>query len=338
MKSLLFHGALLAVASVVSLGVWTRDEEGDAPKTATVEVWGGSPEAVESVSYETKQRKVRLEKRTDEAGRWYVARFEKQDEAPFVHPPIDGAPTPPPPPPGPRQTQTFVAVKAADVLVQSLAPLQALRAVGKVAPARAAEFGLDKPEGTLRLRIGGKEQVLTVGAPTPGGGERYAKYAASGEVFAISSELTDTLVAADTRLMERDLHGFSEDEVTRVRLLKGGKQRELVRVADKKDAWADAATPTKADETLVNWMTKLSRVRVTEYVEKPTSPLSPDAAVIRVEYLAGSRPLGYLELYKQPGQQGASDYLARTEYVRWPAKVLASAAEQVDRDLASVLK
>lgn len=337
MKSLLFHGALLAVASVVSLGVWTRDEEGDAPESAMVEVWGGSPEAVESVSYETKQRKVRLEKRTDEAGRWYVARFEKQDEAPFVHPPIDGAPTPPTPP-AQRQTQSFVAVKAADELVKGLAPLQALRAVGKVAPARAAEFGLDKPEGTLRLRIGGKEQVLTVGGPTPGGGERYAKYAASGDVFAISSELTDTLVAADTRLMERDLHGFSEDEVTRVRLLKGGKQRELVRVVDKKDAWADAATPTKADETLVNWMTKLSRMRVTEYVEKPATPLSPDAAVIRVEYLAGSRPLGYLELFKQAGEQATSDYLARTEHVRWPVKVLASAAEQVDRDLASVLK
>jgi len=52
----------------------------------------------------------------------------------------------------------------------------------------------------------------------------------------------------------------------------------------------------------------------------------------------GSRELGYLELYKLPGEAGKAKYLVKTEHTRWYAEVLASIAEQVEQDLGSVVK
>jgi hypothetical protein len=229
----------------------------------------------------------------------------------------------------------FVGVKAAGELVEKLAKFSAVRALGKVDAGRAAEFGLDKPEGTLKIKIAGKEHVLTIGANTPGATERYAKYGASGEVFAISGDILQSLQFADSRLMERDFHAFELEEVTRIRVTRGGKSRELLRLAGKKDAWADAATPTKADESFGNWMTKLARVRITDYVEAPAKlPAGPS---VRVEYFVGERNAGFLELYEVSGEPG-KEYLGKSEHTRWFAKVLGSAAEQAVQDAATLFR
>lgn len=336
MKGLLVHAGLLVVSSAMALSIWLRDEEADQPKAQEVEVWSGKPESVEAVSYESKSRKVRLEPRKDAQGRWYVAHFEKTEESPASHPPIDGG-AHPPVPEGKRTKETFVAVKQAEDLVKKLAPFMALRSIGKSDPAKAADYGLDTPEGTLKVKIAGKEHALTIGGQTPGGAERYAKYGSPGELFAISGELTQSLSYADTRLMERELHGYMPEEVDTIKLSRAGKVREVVRVPGKQDAWADASTPTKPDETVVNWLTKLERVRVTEYVEKLPTPVRPDDLVIRVDYFGRGKNLGYLELYKTTSDK-SPEYLARTEYVRWYTKVVNSAAEQVERDVGTLFK
>jgi hypothetical protein len=334
LKGQLLHLGLLGVAGVLALGVWTRDDDGKlASKTSEVEVWGGTPDAVTAVSFESKTRKVRIEPKKDALGRWYVGTVDK-DEASPVNPhggDANAAPSPPK-----HTTVRFVAVKAADDFMKTLAPLHALRAVGKVEGTRAEEFGLDKPEGTLKLTVDGKPQSLVIGGATPGGSERYAR-AGSGDVFAISGDVVQNLLYAESRLPERDLQPFKADEATRVRVSKGGKTRDLSRVPDKKEGWADTATPTKLDETAGNWMTKLGRLHVQDWLEKPAQALAADSSVVRVDYFAGSKALGSLELYKVPGEKG-NEYLARSEYGRWYARVVTSSAEQVDQDLGSIVK
>jgi len=341
MKGLSIHLVLLALASGTALKVWTRDAEQDKPGAAEVEVWSGTADSVESVSLETKQRKVRIEPKKDAAGRYYVVRLEKDEPQapPPQPPPHDGAPpAPPPPAPPPKlQKMAFVGVKAADETIGKLAKFSAVRALGKVDAGRAAEFGLDKPEGTLRIKIAGKEHLLTIGGNTPGATERYAKYGTSGEVFAISGDIMQSLQFADSRLMERDFHAFELDEVTKIRVTKGGKSRELVRVEGKKDAWADPATPAKADESFGNWLTKLNRVRVTDYVETPPSPPAPENLSVRIDYFVGPKNAGFLELYKVQGGP-STEYLGKSEQTRWFAKVLESAAEQADQDSATLFK
>jgi uncharacterized protein DUF4340 len=338
LKGQLLHLGLLGVSAVLAFGVWTRDEDAQlSSKPSEVEVWAGGPDSVTALSFESSTRKLRLEPKKDALGRWYVGTLEK-DEPAVANSPHGAAGAPPTTPavPPKRTTSRFVGVKAADEFLKTLAPLRALRAVGKIEGTRAEEFGFDKPEGTLKLNIAGKPQSLVIGGATPGGTERYAK-ATSGDVFAISGEIVQNLLYADSRLAERDLQPFKPEEATRVRVSKAGKSRELSRVPDKNEGWADLATPNKLDETAGNWMTKLGRLHVQDWIEKPTAAPGPDNLVVRVDYFAGSKALGSLELYKLPAEKG-NEYLAKTEYGRWFAKVITSAAEQVDQDSTSIVK
>ncbi|MFZ5891351.1 MAG: DUF4340 domain-containing protein [Myxococcota bacterium] len=336
MKSIVVHVGLLAIAGAAAFSIWTREEKPEQEKADTVDVWSGSPEAVEAVSFEGKQRSVKIQPKKDAVGSWYVVTLDKEVAAPAPHPSVDGG-APPPAPAPKHEVSTFLSMKAGSELMKKLAPLKALRSLGKLEPGKLADYGLDKPEGTLKLKVGGKEQLLTVGAQTIGGSERYAKYGASGEVFAIEGDLIQTLTFADSRLTERELHSFENDDVKSIRISKGPKNREVVRVAEKKGAWADTASPNKPDETVVNWMTKVDRLRALEFVEKPAQLPTPEQAVVRLDYSSAGKNLGFLELYKVAGEKGP-EYLGRTEYTRWYVKVVSSSAEQVEQDLGAILK
>jgi hypothetical protein len=84
-------------------------------------------------------------------------------------------------------------------------------------------------------------------------------------------------------------------------------------------------------------MTKVGRLRVMDYVENPPAPLTPESQVVRLEYFGGQKSLGFLELFKVPGEK-ASEYLMRSEQTRWHVKALSNVGEQVEQDLGSVLK
>ncbi len=144
------------------------------------------------------------------------------------------------------------------------------------------------------------ERSSVVLTTTPGGSERYARYQNSGEVFAISGDIAQSLMFGDSRLPERELHGFKNEDIARVRVQKGGKTRELVPVKGKNEGWGDIASPTKQDETAGNWMSKLGRLRGSDFVEKPAKPLRPEDAIVRVEYFDGGKSVGFIELYKLP--------------------------------------
>lgn len=335
MKPLALHGALLLASAALAYSVWNRDEPPPEKQASQVDVWSGNQAGFSKLSFEGKTRKVRLESQKDALGYYYVTTVDSEEPpTPVGHMVPSAAPLKPPEP----KTSRFVSVKAGETLVKALSPLKALRAVGKIGADRAEEFGLDKPEGTLKVTLDGKEQVLLLGGTAPGGSDRYVKYQNSGEVFAISGDIAQSLLFADSRLPEREPHGFKNDEVGRVRIQKGAKSRELTRVKEKNDGWGDLATPTKQDETAGNWMTKVSRLRGSEFVEKPPTALKPADALVRVDYFdPASKPLGFVELYKLAGEKG-NEYLIRTEWERWYVKVPSSTGEQVENDLGSVLK
>jgi len=340
MRVLLFHGGALVVAAALALGIWTKDESTSKEvAAAAVEVWGGSPEQIELIAFDAPARKVRLEAKKDEQGRYFVSTVEKESSkssTPPNHPPIDGGSADKPEPEKKRETQRFIAVKQAEELTKKLAPLMAVRTVGKIEGNRAEEFGLDKPDGTLKVKIAGREHALVIGAAT-GGQERYAKLLSTNTVYAVPGDIAQSMLAAESRLIERGFHGFDEAEVTRVKISKGGKTREAVRPTEKKSGWADPANPTKVDETIGNYMTKVNGLKVIEYVEKPATAPRPEHAVVRIDYYSGSKPVGFLEVFKFPGEK-VNEYLARTEYGRWYVKVSATLADPLDQDLSGVLK
>jgi hypothetical protein len=103
---------------------------------------------------------------------------------------------------------------------------------------------------------------------------------------------------------------------------------------EQKRFWADQATPDQNDETAGNWMTKLDRLRPTEYAA--SAPEKPEI-VARVDY-SGGAATGFLELVRVAGTAEKPDYFIRTERTRLYAKVTRSLAEQAAEDVAGIVR
>jgi Domain of unknown function (DUF4340) len=340
----LIHVGVLAASVVVAAVVWTRDKEPKALAAGDTPVWSGRSGDVQKVTYESKTRKVAVEAKSDATGRYFVGTVEKDTAAPPAG--KDGGPPPTPPPATAAKTTVgFVSVTAGEKLADALGPLKALRALGKIGDDRAAEFGLADPEATVVVTLSGAEHKLSVGSATPGGGDRYVKDPASGEVYVLKGDAIRNLESADSLLLEHELHEWKEADVQKAHVEAGGKGRDLVRGgAEAKRFWADAATPDGNDETLGNWMSKLDRLRPTDFAQ--TGPEGKEL-VLRVEY-TGKKPLGWVEIVKVPGatdrlgsaSAGADKpaYYLRTERTRLFGKVPTPLAEQVEQDLGTIVK
>lgn len=332
-RGLLVHVGLFVLASAGAAKMWMRDEQPKALAQTEATVWTGRAADVERVVFDGKTKKVTLEAKKDELGAYYVGALERN-----ATPPPAGSAAAPTPPPASKGKTEFVAVGAAQKLVEAMAPLKALRALGRIPEDRAAEFGLDQPEGTLVVTLKGAERKIVVGGTTPGGGDRYVRDPASGELYVIDGDAVRDLDTAESRLVERDLHEWKEAEVTSADVKAGDKTRQVVRGGPEgKRFWADPSAADQKDETIANWMSKVDRLRPTEYVM--TTPADKQD-ILRIDYSAGSRKLGFVEIARIPAAEAAGkpDYLVRTERTRLFAKVPATTAEQIEQDLGSILK
>jgi len=212
--------------------------------------------------------------------------------------------------------------------------------LGKVPDAQKADFGFDKEDAKLFLKVGGKDHTLVFGGTTPGGTDYYAKDAATGNAYVVSGSMFRDFTNADTRLVEHKLHSFEDSDVKRVKITAGGATRELVRSTEKKDAWTKPGAPTEKDETASNWMSKVERLRSTSYAGETLSPPPAIAdQVLKIEYFDDRKPIGTLEITRRPGQNpdDKTEYVAKTEHTRWYATLIRSQAEQIDQDLKSVV-
>jgi len=59
----------------------------------------------------------------------------------------------------------------------------------------------------------------------------------TGDVFAISGNIAQNMLFAESRLVERNLHAYQADELKGAKVTRGTLSRELVRLEDKKDGW-----------------------------------------------------------------------------------------------------
>jgi hypothetical protein len=339
-RGLVIHGAILALAGALALRTWTKDES-VAPKAGETELWPLRVKDVQEVRFESKAGVIRVEPREDTAGKYFIGTVKKNPEPKKEPPPAGSAaitPEKPPEPEEPKSSQ-FIATKEAEELVNQLAPLKALRVLGKLTDAQKEEFGFHQDEGKLFVRAGGAERSLIFGGSTPGGTDRYAKDATSGNAYVVAGSILRDLTSADQRLIQHDLHGWEAAAAKRVKITVGDAKRELVRSEASKDAWAKPEEPGGKDETASNWLSKVERLRVTSYLSDKLEPAPAIAdTVVRVDYYDERKPIGYVEIIRRPGETpDKQEYVARTEHTRWYATVVRSAAEQIDQDLKSVI-
>lgn len=330
------HLVLLGIAAGASVSVWTRDKK-PVVSAGEVTVWNGRASDVQRIVFESKSKKVSLEARKDAQGRWFYGVSETQSPAK-----ADAGPPPPP------KVATFVSVTQGTRIAEALAPLKALREVGKIGDDRAAEFGMKEPDGSLSVTLDGKERKLVIGGHTPGGGDRYVRDESANLVYVIKGEVPRDLESGDSTLSEREPHGFKDIDLESVRILARGKTRDVLRRGpESKRIWADPSDPTKADETVSNWIAKVDRLRPIEYLDAP--PATPEP-VVRIEYKVKGVQGAFLEIAKVPltappppaptptTPTPKSDFIVRTERTRQWAKVYGPVAEQVEQDLASIVR
>ncbi|MFO0593288.1 MAG: DUF4340 domain-containing protein [Polyangiaceae bacterium] len=335
-RSIFIHAGLAVTSAVIALGVWTRDKQAKPVAQGEVTVWPGRPADVERIVYEGKKKRLELTSKKDDAGRYFVGTFEKEKSAP--KPPADPDGGAPPPEPAPEKTTvSLVSITPAEKLLDLIAPLKSARAVGQVAADKESDFGLNEPEGTLTVKIRDAEHKLVIGGPTPGGGDRYAREPSTGDVFILKADVFRSVDSPESSMMERDLHDWKDPEIAAAKLSAGGKSATIVRGGpETKRFWASAESKDQADETIGNWMSKIDRMRPTEYVEKLPDP---HETVVRIDYAGAGGPLGYLEIVRGPASDsGKAQYYVVTERTRLYGKVPGSAGEQVEQDLSALVK
>jgi len=355
-RSIGLHVFLFVGASVLGLRAWTSEGE-TTKKAVAAELWPGRLADLQRIEFRTDKKVLTLEPKEDEGGRYYVGLMETVTtaEKPKSTGADAGAPVghgqdphgqdphghgePAPPTAEDSAPKRFISLTKGKELAESLANLKASRALGKIPPERLEEFGFDKADhGTLKVVVLGKEHTLALGEKTPGGSDRYVRNPETGEGYVIAGSIANDLTSADNRLVEREFHDFGEEKVAKVVLKTAAASREIVRL--EKDFWARPESPDTKDETVSNWMTKVDRLRVTNYVETLEPAPKPEEQVVRVEYLNDrGRLLGFLDVIRRPAADSKDrpEYVARSERTRWHATVLRSTAEQIDQDLSSVM-
>jgi hypothetical protein len=243
--------------------------------------------------------------------------------------------------PPPMKTDRFVAVTDVGKLAGKLVPLKAIRSLGKLDPARNAEFGFDGAElARVKLVVGGTARELVFGGKTPGGQDVYVRTADGDQTYVVDGQIARDLEAAESRLLERALHSWDDDDALKAKVTVGEQVRTLGRNPDKKSFWADPANLAEKDETATNWLTKLERLRVVQYVEKPEPAPEP---VFSVEYYSDKgKLLGKIEVAKRAADPSKADakpeYLARSEHTRWWGQVIQSTGEQLAQDATGVVQ
>ena len=254
-------------------------------------------------------------------------------------------------------TKSFRGNDQAEKLFEQFGPLRVVRALGTVDDKKAKELGLDVSKKSLTVVAKGQTYKYTLGQNSYGAGDVYARDA-QGQVFLLSHRLISDFEFAESRLMERKLHRFERSEFDRIEVevmtASGPKRRTLVQKNRQDNAnyyFADGSSPDKRDDSLKNWVDKILRMAINDYVAQGEEPKAgaPVAGgpmpgeVLTLRFFEGSKPRGTAVFSRYPTAMpsivGAGpkpptqmDYYARTETTVGLVRLLAVTAESAVQD------
>lgn len=286
--------------------------------------------------------------KTDKGGDKAAADKEGEKSAPATAP----APAPPASSAAPapvheiKETETvksFRGSEQADKLLEAFTPLMALRALGTVDEAKAKELGLTESKKSLVVQFKNRSVQFAIGSTSYGAGDIYVRDD-QGQVFLLPSRFSSDFEYAESRLMERRLHRFERPDISRVEVTVGGKKKVLVQ-QNRQDPvnyyWAEEQTPTKRDDVLRNWMDKVLRIAISDYVAKGEEPQPPAMSqaqgspaygeVLTLRFYDGRRSIGHATFSRYP-KGSTNEYYATTELTIGLVRLLSATAESAVQD------
>lgn len=236
-------------------------------------------------------------------------------------------------------TVDVVSVGTAESIALALGSLKAVRHIGKAEP--LATFGLENLDTSITVVVKGVAHKILLGSTAPGGRDRYIRYEANQEIYAVDNGFIQELEAGETGLNERAWHGFATGSMTRLTVAAGGKTRGVVREgAEGARVWASPASPQTEDKAFVAWLALLERMVPHQYARELPAD-STSHLVLRVEYHKDKKNTGFLELYRFPPaepdiREAKNRWFVRTERTRRYARVMPSLAEPVEEALPTL--
>ena len=312
----IIHGILLIAVLAFAYQTWTREKKVE-PKTGKVEVWSKAADSLQVVLFETKDRTLRIERKSDD-GKPYlwgketrVSRRRKpkpkpakdQDAGPIPAEPEEEIKT---------STREFPAGDAADELFANFAKFRALRDLGELTDAEREEYKLAESTDNITAIFADGPRSLILGGRIYGSSDRYVLDTDNNHGYAVAGTVLSGLSSGETALRLKNLHAFDPNKVASAEVNTGaGVKRDLVRTTVKgpkgdSKGWADAATPAKADQTLANFFDNLAKLRPSQFMLEVTADTL--VAMVTIEYRgADGKTMGRFELFRSKPEPEAAD-------------------------------
>ncbi len=236
-------------------------------------------------------------------------------------------------------SSSFKGGDAVTKLLEKLAPLEAVRALGEVSPEKLADLELETPESWIEITRKGKVRKLEVGGEAYGTRDFYVHDIESGEYYLVDADVFRPLKYAKSRLPDRRLTDLEREDIRGVVLQAEAGRVEMLQVnRQDKDAayWANSADPDQAVELYANWLDKALRLKGLNYVQPDEAPEGLQPA-FELSLLPEDGKPHSLRVFEQPGEEGGeSTWYASSEFTRGLMelhRVLASEAAQDVRDV-----
>jgi len=317
-KSILIYAVIL----VLSLGASWKHYTDDTPAAKVgVSLIDVKKDSLQQISYDSPDLKVTFEVRKDDVGSygWVSIKEVKKKKQP------DGSET------TEESAQSFKAGSAGDKLIETWAPLMAIRDLGKPDDARLKEFGLTDSTTTITVQAGGRTVTLELGAEVYGTKDYYVRDRSSGVVYVLDDEAVKSFKFAKTKLKDSLLSSAKKEEIEWIKIGRGSQtvKWEQKNIADRSAAFfARTEGDGSKDETFNNWLDKLLKVRSSDYLQAGQEPsgLTPSMDIIIKPV---DRPAETVLI-----EQGGDTWYARGSYLRASVKLnasaIADAADEID--------
>lgn len=325
-------------------GAWMEyTSESTQPKSGVV-VADNKKEELEKLVYTAPDIEVAYEIRKDDVGSygWVTVTEQKKKKENGQDVPY-------------TKVTKFKAGSAGDKVIESVAPVMALRDLDKPDDAKIESFGLNTSDSTFAVTAGGRTTSLALGGETYGTKDRYARDSTSGKVYVIDDELIKPMKFASSRLPERGLYSFKKEEIDSVTLGQGGttvtwtqknKDDKTAAFWDRPSAsaTAPAANPDAVpsgnpaaqtggkDETFSNWFDSFTKVKSTAYVQEGEEPKDP---LVQFELtLRGAGKHEETVTFLKSGD----DWYAKSDFTRGLVKLSKTSAEDNASEVDDILE
>ena len=373
-RKAIIHVALLVAFLVAALLTWTREPDTTSDDVPLLSVRGGLDKAV----YAEPERKVTIERRKDDHGEYHWITVEKWEAPPpepkkpevVKKPDEKAAPAadkpgdkpaaaeepkkPEPKKPEPKKIRkeiAFLGSASAEELMKSLGKLSAMRALGAPGKEKLEGFGLSKDDKSLVLEATGTKKALTLGDNTYGNMDRYVLDRADKKVYVVAPSYLGDFPYAEFRLKDSGLSRVQRTEMEQVVVGAEGKQKTLLQRHNntpQKAFFADPSAPDKSKVQYANWVDKVGRLSVVEYLAPGQEPKGLKEALV-VAYRGKGKTLDELRLYKAasppaPAADKAkmatpvADAYAKSLHTRVMVKINGNLLDEIMRDLKSVME